>query len=84
MRPGDPAPAIANSGSRRFASQMTENSSAMRVSIAKPKPDDARAAALRRRQTVDQQGEEDDVVDAENDLEHRKREEGHPRLRLEE
>ena len=54
----------------------------MRVSIAKPEPDEARAAALRPRQTVDQDGEEDDVVDAEDDLEHRQRQEGQPGLRI--
>ena len=52
---------------------MTENSSAMRVSIAKPEPEKARAAALQLRQPFDQHGQENDVVDAEDDLEHRER-----------
>ena len=52
-------------------SQTMENSSAMRVNIATPKAQHPRPAALRFGQAPDKNRDEDDVVDAENDLERR-------------
>ena len=59
---------------------VNSSSSRMRVPIAKPRPSSARALALRLGQAPDENADEDDVVDAENDLEQRQRGERDPRL----
>ncbi len=72
-RPEISLPNTVNNVWRRVATQVMENSSAIRVTMAKPQTEESRACPLRTGQAVDQDGQKDDVVDAENDLEHRER-----------
>ena len=50
--------------------------------MARPRPSTRRAVALCFRQPADQDGDEDDVVDAEDDLQHGQRDQGQPGLRV--
>ncbi len=63
-------------------SHTIENSNATRVSMREGQAADARFLALLLRQPPDQNRDEDDVVDAENDLEQRQRDERQPGLRV--
>ena len=60
--------------------QASENSSTMRMSIARQQADPPRPLLLRGRQLARQNRDEDDVVDAEHDLEERQRDEGDDEL----
>ena len=71
-----------NHGCVSRVSHTMENSSAMRVSIANASPLMRADFALLLRQPPDQDRDEDDVVDAEDDLERGQRDEGEPRLRV--
>ena len=63
-----PCPAIVNSGVVSRMIQVRDSSSTMRVTIARARPR-RRAAPLRSGQPPDEDRDEDDVVDAEDDLE---------------
>ena len=67
-----PAP-IVNSGSVSRIIQRCESSSAMRISIASRRSEPPRLRLLRLRQPAGQDRDEDDVVDAEDDLQRRQR-----------
>ena len=68
-----------NSGAVSDITQVMLASRPRRMKQREREADDARAVALLRRQLVRQDGDEDQVVDAEDDLERDQRERGRPR-----
>ena len=81
-RPEISWPSTVNHGAVSRMIQASENSSSMRVTIAPSRPSAARPRLLLVRQLARQDRDEDDVVDAEDDLEEGERGEGDPDLRV--
>ncbi len=75
-----PRPRIENNSADSPITQVIDSSSRMRVIIASDRPMVRPRAPLLRRQPADQDGNENDVVDAEDDLQSRQRQKRQPHL----
>ena len=80
-RPEISWPSTVNSGAVRPITQVIDSSRRIRMNIASDRPSLPRPLAVCRRQLARQDRDEDDVVDAEDDLEHRQRHRGRSSLR---
>ena len=80
-RPETPRPSTEKSGAVSPMIQVIASSRPMRMPSASESPSRRAQRLLVRRQPADQDGEEDDVVDAEDDLHRRQRDEGDEAVR---
>ena len=81
VAPGDLLASTVNRGATSPTIQASTSSSPMRMNIAMNRPMRRAHLALRRRQLVDQDGDEDDVVDAQHQLQRGERGQRDPGLR---
>ena len=77
-RPEISSPSTVNNGAVSRMIHVSENSRPIRITIASAEPYRAGLALLLRRQFACEDGDENDVVDAEDDLQHSQCEESDP------